>query len=188
MLMHRHFINIITTLKQTIMKAINFKNVSIYVAGANGELHLYHKNNEYKNTTKEDIINIFNLEPLHMATYLEDNLNDMKAFNTYNWGAPITLCGVAPEDIYNGVALVNIHLGGDVRGNYSEPYICEDVEALFMQNTYLDIELTNGEVYSFDCDNGEGYFNFDTFDAYNIDFDEELTEDQIEELKEKQTL
>ncbi len=167
------------------MKNLRFKNVTIYVTGANGEMFEYHKNNEYKNTTKEDIINIFKLEPLHMTTYLEDNLNDMKAFNTYNWSAPITLCGVAPEDVYDGLALVNIHLGGDARGNYSEPYICEEPEAIFSQNTFLDIELSNGEMFSFYCDNGEGYFDFNTFDAYYIDFDENITKEQLEELTEK---
>ena len=105
------------------MKNLKFKTVTIYVQGANGDMFEYHKNNEYKNTTKEDVIKIFDLEPLHYATNLE-NVNLGKSFNTYNWGAPFTLCGVAPEDIYDGVALVNIHLGGDARGYYSEPYIC----------------------------------------------------------------
>ncbi len=167
------------------MKNLKFKNVTIYVTGANGEMFEYHKNNEYKNTTKEDVINIFKLEPLHMTTYLEGNLNDMKAFNTYNWNAPITLCGVAPEDIYDGIALVNIHLGGDARGNYSEPYICEEPEAIFLQSTFLDVELSNGETFSFDCDNSEGYFDFDTFDPYYIDFDEDITKEQYKELTEK---
>lgn len=168
------------------METLKFKNVTIYVSGANGEIFEYHKNNEYKNTTKEDIINIFKLEPLYMATALEGyDLNDAKAFNTYNWNAPITLCGVASNDIYDGIAIVNIHLGGDVRGNYSEPYICEEPEAIFLQHTFLDIELSNGEIYTFSCDNSEGYFNFETLDPYYINFDEELTPEQLEELKEK---
>jgi hypothetical protein len=165
--------------------SIKFKEVTIYVTGANGEMHEYHKNNEYKNKSKEDVINIFKLEPLYMASYLEDGLNNPKAFNTYNWGAPITLCGVASEDIYDGIAVVNIHLGGDVRGNYSEPYICEDVASIFHQTTFLDIELTNGDIFTFDCDNGEAYFNFDTFDPYYIDFESEVTSEQIAELTEK---
>ena len=37
-------------------ETIKFENVSIYVTGANGEQFLYHENNEYKNTSKEDII------------------------------------------------------------------------------------------------------------------------------------
>jgi hypothetical protein len=168
------------------MKDLKFKNVTIYVTGANGEMFEYHHNNEYKNQSKEDIINIFKLEPFHMASYLEDELSNPKSFNTYNWGAPITLCGVASEDIYEGVALVNIHLGGDVRGNYSEPYICDEPESIFLQSTFLDVELSNGETFSFDCDNGEGYFNFDTFDAYYIDFDEDISEEQYKELTDKQ--
>ena len=168
------------------MKDLKFKTVTIYVMGANGEMFEYHKNNEYKNTTKQDVINIFKLEPLYMATCLDGfDLSNMKSFNTYNWSAPITLCGVSPEDIYDGVAIVNIHLGGDVRGNYSEPYICEEVESLFTQNTYLDVELSNGDIFSFDCDNGEGYFDFDSFDPYYIDFDKEITVEQLNELKEK---
>ena len=170
------------------MKNLKFKNVTIYVTGANGEMFEYHKNNEYRNNTKEDIINIFKLEPLHMTNYLEDNLNDMKAFNTYNWNAPFTFDGVASEDIYDGVALVNIHLGGDVRGNYSEPYICDEPESIFSQSTFLEVELSNGEIFSFSCDNGEGYFNFNTFDAYYIDFDENITKEQYGELTEKNEL
>ena len=168
------------------MKNLKFKTVTINVTGANGEMHEYHTNNEYKNTTKEDVINVFKLEPLHMATYLDGyNMGEMKSFNTYNWNAPFTLCGVAPEDIYEGVAIVNIHLGGDARGNYSEPYICEEPEAIFSQSSYLCVELSDGQTFSFDCDNGEAYFDFDTFDPYWVNFDENITKEQLQELTEK---
>lgn len=168
------------------MKDLKFKNVTIYVQGANGEMFEYHKNNEYKNTKKEDIINIFKLEPFYMGTSLDDiNVGTFKGFNTYNWSAPITLCGVSSEEIYDGIAIVNIHLGGDFRGNYSEPYLCEEVDALFRQSTFLDIELTDGKIFSFDCDNSQGYFDFDTLDPYYIDFDKSLTLDQLNELNEK---
>jgi len=166
------------------MKNLKFKNVTIYIIGANGEIFEYHKNNEYKNQDKEDIIDIFKLEPLHMANILGD-ISNTKSFNSYSWNAPYTFDGVACEDIYDGVALVNIHLGGDVRGNYSEPYICEEPSALFSQHTFLDIELTNGEIYSMSCDNSEAYFNTETFDPYYIDFDKNVTPEQLEELKEK---
>lgn len=166
------------------MKSLKFKNVTICLTGANGEMFEYHKNNEYKNTTKEDVINIFKLEPLHMANILDD-VSNMKSFNSYNWNAPYIFDGVASEDIYKGIAIVNIHLGGDARGNYSEPYICEEPEAIFIQNTYLDIELTNGEQYTIDCDNSEGYFDFKTFDPYYINFNEVLTAEQLEEIKAK---
>tara|TARA_R110001606_G_scaffold381872_1_gene543334 strand:- start:318 stop:833 length:516 start_codon:yes stop_codon:yes gene_type:complete len=168
------------------MSKLKFETVSIYVTGANGEQHLYYENNEYKNRTKEDIIEVFKLEPLHYATHLDGlEVGTFKSFNTYNWNAPFTLCGVMSEDIYEGVALVNIHLGGDARGNYSEAYICEEPEALLSQNAYLFIELSNGDTYNFDCDNGEAYFNFDTLDPYYIDFDKELTLEQITELEDK---
>ncbi len=168
------------------MKNIKFKNVSIYVIGANGELFEYHVNNEYKNTTKEDVIKVFKLEKLYYATHLDGyDMGKMNSFNTYNWNAPFTLCGVAPEDIYEGASIVNIHLGGDARGNYSEAYICEDTEALFIQSAYLDVELSNGEIFSFDCDNSEAYFNFETFDPYWVDFDEDVTKEQLEEFTEK---
>ena len=166
------------------MKNLKFKTVTISIVGANSEIFEYHKNNEHKNTTKEDIINIFKLEPLGMANILDDEKN-MKSFNSYNWGAPYTFDGVASEDIYDGIALVNIHLGGDARGNYSEPYICHEPEAIFQQITYLDIELSNGEIFSFSCDNSEAYFDFDTLDPYYIDFDKNITKEQLEELTEK---
>lgn len=164
---------------------IKFKNVSIYIIGANGEPHLYHENNEYKNTTEKDICNIFNLEPLHYASVLDgENIGTYRSFNTYNWNAPYVLCGVMPEDIY-GVSIVNVHLGGDARGNYSAPYICEETESVVSQTTFLDIELSNGDIFTFDCENGEAYFDFDTFDPYYIDFSEKLTLEQLTELKEK---
>ena len=165
---------------------IKFKKVTIYVTGANCEVFEYHKNNEFKNTKKEDIINIFKLEPLHYATNLEGyDMGIMKSFNTYNWNAPFILCGVAPEDIYNGIAIVNIHLGGDARSNYSEPYICEEPESLFSQSAFLDIELSNGETYFFYCDNDEAYFDFETFDPYCINFEDSLTIEQLNELENK---
>ena len=164
---------------------IKFKRVSTYVIGANGESHLHHENNEYKNKTEEEVANIFKLEPFYMATELDEVETTFKSFNTYNWGAPFTLCGVYPEEIYEGVAIVNIHLGGDARGNYSKPYICEEVDAMLSQSSFLDIELSNGDTYNFDCDNGEAYFDFETFDATYINFDIELTKEQLTELKEK---
>ena len=168
------------------MTNLKFKNVTIYISGANGEQFEFHKNNEYKNTSKQAIINIFKLEPLHMANVLDGyDLSNCKSFNSYNWGGPYTFDGVASEDIYNGIAIVNIHLGGDARGNYSEPYICEEPESIFLQSTYLDIELSNGQIFSFSCENGEGYFNFDTLDPYYINFNENVTLEQLEELKEK---
>jgi len=166
------------------MKNLKFKNVTIYISGANGEQFEYHKNNEYKNQSKEDIINIFKLEPLNMANELEGfDLSAMNSFNTYNWGAPYIFDGVACEDIYDGIAIVNIQLGGDVRGNYSEPYICSEPECISLQNTFLDIELTNGEMYSMSCDNSEAYFNTETFDPYYIDFEKNITSDQLKELE-----
>ena len=163
---------------------IKFKNVTIYVIGANGETHMYHHNNEFKNQSEEDVVNVFNLEPMHLATEL-DGVNNLESFNTCNWGTPFTFCGVMQQDLYEGVGVVNIHLGGDVRGNYSKPYICEDMDALISQSTFLNIELTNGEHYTIDCENSEAYFDLDTFDAYNINFDEKLTAEQLQEIEDK---
>jgi len=87
--------------------------------------------------------------------------------------------------VEDAVKIINVHIGGDVRGNYSIPYICEEVDALLGQSTFLTIELTDGQTFEFNCDNGEGYFDFNTFDAYYIDFDKDITTEQLEELKEK---
>jgi len=59
------------------------------------------------------------------------------------------------------------------------------MDSLISQSTFLNVELTNGEHYTIDCDNGEGYFDLDTFDPYDINFDEALTEDQLEEIEDK---
>jgi hypothetical protein len=168
------------------MKSIKFKTVEIRVICANGESHEYMTNNEYKQYNEDETADLFNLTPFYMATELDEVSTTFKSFNTYNWNAPFTFCGVKPEDIYEGVAIVNIHLGGDSRGNYSKPYICEEVDALISQQSMLFIELDNGESFRFDCDNGEGYFSFDTFDAYYIDFEIKLTKEQYNELKDKQ--
>ena len=168
------------------MENIKFKEVVIYITGGNGEMHQYFKNNEYQNQDIEDIVKIFNLEKLHYATVLDgEKIGEFKSFNTYNLNAPYTFCGVMPEGVY-GASIVNIHLGGDARGNYSEPYICEETECLIFQQTQLCIELTNGETFNFDCDNSEGFFDFYSFDPYYIDFEKPLTEEQLKELEEKQ--
>ena len=169
------------------MKKVYFKTVEISVICANGESHQYHVNNDYIKYSEKQIADLFNLEPLHFATALDGEIKgEMTSFNTYNWNAPFTFCGVSHPDIYDGIAIVNIHLGGDARGNYSGPYICEEVDALFLQSANLYVELSNGRTFNFDCDNSEAYFNFETFDPYWIDFDKELTKEQIKELEEKQ--
>lgn len=158
------------------------KTVSIYIIGANGESYLYHENNEYKMNDLPTIIKCFKLQPLHFATELE-GLEFGEPFNTYNWGAPVTFCGVHEKDDPYGKGLVNIHLGGDARGNYSEPYFCEEMYAILCQDTILDVELTNGDIYSITCDNGEGYFNLDHLDPYWVDLDEPVSKDLINELE-----
>ena len=167
-------------------KQVTFDTVQINIFGAQ-DIKAYMRNNEYLIDTESDVAELFGLEPFHYAGMLADfDTERLQAFNTYNWGAPVTLCGVCSEEM--DFALVNVHLGGDPRGNYSAPYICEncdDVTALLSQNTELYIALSDGTEYNLYCDNGEAYFPFDTLDPYYIDFDEPLTKEQIAEIKEK---
>ena len=167
-------------------KQVTFDKVQVYIFGSN-ETMVYFENNEWKLEDTNEITRLFGLEPFHYATALADfETERLQTFNTYNWGAPVTLCGVYSEEM--DFALVNVHLGGDPRGNYTAPYICEnydDVHALLSQNTELYIALSDGTEYHLHCDNGEAYFPFDTFDPYFIDFDEPLTKEQIAELNEK---
>jgi len=165
---------------------VYFKTVEISVVCANGGLHPYHKNNDYIQYNERETAELFDLEPLYYATALDGEIKgEMTSFNTYNWGAPFTFCGVSHKNLYDGIAIVNIHLGGDARGNYSGPYICDEPEALLSQSAFLYVELSDGSKFNFDFDNGEAFFDFDTFDPYWIDFDEPLTDEQIEELNNK---
>jgi len=167
-------------------KEVTFDTVQINIFGAH-DIKAYMRNNEHLIDTESDVAELFGLEPFHYAGMLADfDTERLQAFNTYNWGAPIILAGVYSEEM--DFALVNVHRGGDARGNYSAPYICEDyddVHALLSQNTELYIALSDGTQYSLYCENGEAYFPFDTFDPYWIHFDEPLTDEQIAEIKEK---
>jgi len=163
---------------------IKVKECTIFVTVANGEFAEYHKNNEHIKYNEEQTANLFELEPLHYGSELE-GANLSETFNTYNWGAPFTFCGSYSGEVYDQTpSVVNMHLGGDPRGNYSKPYICNDIEALFSQNSFVEFELDNGETYVIDCDNGEAYFDL-LIDPHYIDLDDYITEAQYDELKEK---
>ena len=161
---------------------IKIKNAKIYVTGGNGESFLYHKNNEDIKFTESEIADIFDLEPLTFGNKLEGAKLD-HTFNTYNHGAPFIFDGVYSGEIYDDTpSVINIHLGGDARGNYSRPYICDDIEPLLSQNSFLEIELSNGENFFMDCDNSEASFDL-LIDPYFVDFNEPLTSEQYQELK-----
>ena len=163
---------------------IKIKECTVYVMVANGELAEYHKNNEYTKYNEQQTAELFHLEPLHYGTELE-GANLSETFNTCNWNAPFTFCGSYSGEIYDDApSVVNIHLGGDVRGNYSKPYICNDVEALLLQNSFVEFELDNREIYTIDSDNSEAYFDL-MLDPYYIDLDDYITQEQYNELKEK---
>lgn len=162
---------------------IKVKECTVFVMVANGEQAIYHKNNEFIKYSEEQTANLFELEPLHYGTELE-GANLSETFNTYNWNSPFTFCGIYSGEIYDETpSVVNIHLGGDARGNYSKPYICKDIESIMLQNSSVDFELSNGEFFTIDCENSEGYFDL-ILDPYFIDFDKPLTIKEYEELKE----
>jgi hypothetical protein len=162
---------------------IKVKECTIFVSVGNGEFIEYHKNNNYKNYNEEQIVEMFELEPLYFSTELE-GANLARHFNTFDWDAPFTFCGVYSGEIYdNTPSLVNIHLGGDPRGNYSKPYICNDMEAILMQNSFVTFELSNGETITIDCENSEAHFDL-ILDPYYIDFDKFLTIEEYEQLEE----
>lgn len=143
------------------------------------------KDGEYINLTEGDLIEIFEAEPFHYATALEGSF-EFHAFNTYNYGSPIVLCGVHCDSF--DIAFVNFHRGGDARGNYGSPYIVEgydNVTSLISQSTELSIQLSNGEKYAVLAENSEAYFNFNTFDFEASDIEElVLTDEMYTEIKE----
>ena len=171
-------------LKTPINTNIKVKNVSIFVGVANGEFTEIYKNNVWKQYSETETAKLFALEPLHYGTELE-GANLSETFNTCNWNAPFTFCGSYSGEVYDVTpSVVNIHLGGDSRGNYSKPYVCNDLESLFLQDSFVEFELDNGEIYTIDCENGEAYFDL-LIDPHYIDLYDYITEDQYKELKEK---
>ena len=147
------------------------------------------KDGEYINPTEGDLIEIFEAEPFHYASVLEGSYN-LHAFNTSNYGSPVTLCGIYDENF--DIALVNFHRGGDIRGNYGSSYIIEgydNVTALISQQTELTIELSNGETFRQYCENSEAYYNFNTFNIDLIDIEEfYLNDEMYNELTENMEL
>lgn len=133
-----------------------------------------------------DPVEAFGLEEFYWANELDGLVGPFTAFNTYNWGAPVVIDGARSEC---GAAVVNIHRGGDVRGNYSGPYFVEDSGDIFSQDLELYIRLSNGR--EFRASSGEFCavdFFFDTFDVYmnSADFEElPLTLEMIDELAER---
>lgn len=144
------------------------------------------KDGQYMDFTEGDLIEIFEAESLHYATALEGSF-EFHAFNTYNYGSPIVLCGVYSDDFE--LAVVNFHRGGDARGNYGSPYIVEgydNVTSLISQQAELSIQLSNGERYAVLAENSEAYFNFNTFDYEASDIEElVLTDEMYTEITEK---
>lgn len=87
-------------------------------------------------------------------------LNSGKGDNTYNWGANIS------NDLnfnwIDGVGcLVRVHLGGDVRGNYSSWFAIENTESLYDTEGVMQYKPIN-ERYSADMDAfAEGFEVYD---------------------------
>jgi len=144
------------------------------------------KDGDYMGNTEADLIELFEAEPFHYATVLEGNYN-FSAFNTYNYGAPIVLCGVHDENF--DIAIVNFHRGGDARGNYGSPYFIEgydNVTNLIAPQYELLITLDNGEQFYRQCENSEMHFPFDTFDIDLIDLEEfTMSQEIYEEINQK---
>lgn len=156
--------------------------VKIFVTTSRGVIEVY-SNGDWVNPSVDEMVESFGLEPFNYGTILDGVGGPFIGFNTYNQNAPITLCGAFNDS--NNFAIVNLHLGGDARGNYSRPYYIDnddDLHHLFSQFSFLSIETDEGTYYR-ECDNGEAYFPFDTFDLDDLKEGNELSGEQLEELK-----
>ena len=58
-----------------------------------------------------------------------------------------------------------------------------DKQSLVLQPS-TDRYMLNVNQLTFEGDNGEAYFNFETFDPYYINFEDSLTKEQLTELEE----
>jgi hypothetical protein len=160
---------------------IYFKTVNVNLI-INGEAVEYHTLEGYSDI---DIKELFDLSEFYFGTLLEGVEGKFNSFNTYNWNAPLTVCGSYNENM--DFMILNIHRGGDARGNYGQPLYTDNsdmIHDILTQQSELYIELSNGKTYSMYCENTEAFFNFDTFDPYWIKLDEPLTAEQFEEIEE----
>lgn len=164
---------------------LKIESIEINLITPNNLLTIW-KDGNHINPTEGDLIEIFEAEEFHYATVLEGDYT-FHAFNTSNYGAPITLCGVYSEEF--DLAVVNFHRSGDIRGNYGSPYVIEgydNVTCLIAQSTELTIELSNGETFHQYCENSEAYYPFDSLDIDLIDIEEfYLNDEMYTELTEK---
>lgn len=174
---------------------VYFKSIRIELSTAHGYIPIFEDGNYIGggDDSRFEVLEAFEAEPFHYATVLEGG-HQLHSFNTYNHGAPVVACGVYDEDY--DFAIVNFHRGGDARGNYSQAYYIEgydNVTALISQNTRLviqlgikDSELWKPQEWYLDCENGEAYFPFDTFDIHDSNILEEpLKAGQFREIMEK---
>jgi hypothetical protein len=168
------------------MKTI-VKEVKINLEAPTSYVEIF-KNGDWLNVSNEEIIGAFHLEQFHYATILDNVKGKFKSFNTYNDNSPLTVCGAFNEDL--DFAILNLHNGGDPRGNYSSPYYSDDSDCIMMllnQTTHMIIKTISedGEEknYFIECDNAEAYFNLDTIDVYDLECGAELKPDQLEELQ-----
>lgn len=142
------------------------------------------ENNEHVDRALYELADIFDANEFHMGNRLRKLDGEWHSFNTYNQNAPIVIDGAYFGEFE--AAIINFHLGGDVRGNYSSPYIVEgydNVLSLITQDTELYIELSDGREFRWMCENGEAYFDLDDLDVYWIDFGKPLTEKQLKSIE-----
>ena len=163
-------------------QSVFFEAIEINLLTSEGSFP-YFEDGQYKEI---DPVEAFGLVEFYWGTHLDGVEGPFTMFNTYNWGAPIVICGARSEC---GVAIVNLHKGGDPRGNYSGPYFVEDSGDIFSQDLELYIRLSNGREFratSWEFHGTELHFN--TFDLYmdSADFEElPLTLEMIDELAER---
>lgn len=110
-----------------------------------------------------------------------------KGDNTYNWGSPLSHDLNFDEFEYNDkkYVAVMVHLGGDVRGNYSYYFILEcEFDDLFNIEFYPSVEITDNLV-------ADLRWYSDTYSVYDYNKDDEIGEyyemevsDLIEHLRE----
>lgn len=131
---------------------------------------------------------LLNGEEEELPDYTDDELYDIISDNTYNWGSNISNDIAFGFDKKRGLMIAHIHIGGDVRCNYSD-YFALNIGS--MEELFESVDEFHKDIDDTHC----AFFNMfsEAIEVYNTETDESITcyeielKDLLEEIKEKES-